>query len=98
MKNHVHQHVKAYQKCFVINPNISKEAPPLNGIQGPGKVWSLVGIDMIGLLQKANSNKYTATDDFFKWAEAIAVPNKCAKSVAMFFCTPLFAALAVRTL
>ena len=30
MKNDVHQHVKACRKCFVINPKISKEAPPLS--------------------------------------------------------------------
>ena len=47
MKNDVHQHLKACQKCLVINPQISKEAPPLNSIPVAGKVW----IDMIGLLQ-----------------------------------------------
>ncbi|KAJ6665934.1 hypothetical protein lerEdw1_001406 [Lerista edwardsae] len=33
MKNNLHQHVKACQKCSVINPKISKEAPPLNSKQ-----------------------------------------------------------------
>ena len=72
MKNDVHQHVKAYQKCFVINPKISKEAPPLKSIPVAGKVWSLVGIDMISPLQEtSNGNKYifyivAATDHFSK--------------------------------
>ena len=42
MKNDVHQHVKTCQKCFVINPQISKEVPPLDSIPVAGNVWSLV--------------------------------------------------------
>lgn len=88
MKINVQQHVRACQKCFVTNPKISKEAPALNSIPVSGKVWSLVGIDMIGPLQEtSNGNKYivAATDHFSKWTEATAVPDKSAKSVHTFF-------------
>ena len=87
MKNDVHQYVKACQKCFVIKPKTSKEAPPLINIPVPVKVWSLVGIDMIGPLQETtNGNRYiiAATDHFSKWTEATAVPDKSAKSTAKF--------------
>ncbi len=87
MKKDVHQYVKDCEKCFVLTPKISKGAPPLSSIPVPGKVWSLVGIDMIGPLQEtSNGNKYivAATDHFSKWTEAAAVPDKSAKSVANF--------------
>lgn len=87
MKEDVHQYVKACQKCFVIKPKTIKEAPPLNNIPVPVKVWSLVGIDMIGPLQETtNGNRYiiAATDHFSKWTEATAVPDKSAKSTAKF--------------
>ena len=81
MKSDVH-HVKASQKCFVINPKISKEASPLNSIPVPGNVWSLVRIDLIGPLQgtsNGNKNIVAAIDHFSKWTD------RSAKSVAMFF-------------
>ena len=96
MKNDIHQHVKACQNYLVINPQISKEAPPLNSIPLCGKLWSLFVIDMIGPHQEtSNGNKYivAATDHFSKWTEATAVPDS-----SNFVCTPLFAALAVWTL
>lgn len=40
MKNDVYQYVKTCQKCFTIKPKMSKEAPPLNSIPVPEKVWS----------------------------------------------------------
>ena len=46
-----------------------------------------VGIDLIGPLPKtARANKYVVTlvDYFSKWPEAEAIPDKTAKSVALF--------------
>ena len=53
----------------------------------PAKIWSLVGIDIIGPLQETTSgNKciIAITDHFSKWSEAAAIPDKSAKSVAQF--------------
>ena len=44
-----------YWKCFIINPKISKEAPPLNSVPAPGTVWSLVGVYMIGPVQETSN-------------------------------------------
>ena len=38
MKNDIHQHVKASQKCFVIHSKISKETPSLNSIPVAGNI------------------------------------------------------------
>lgn len=84
MKNDIHQHVKACEKCLVthVYPKISKEAPTLNSIPALGKVWS-----RSGLKHKAVINNYivASTDHFSKWVEATAVPDKNAKSVVIFF-------------
>ena len=81
MKNDVQECVKACPKCFVSNPKRSKEAPSVNPIPVPAKIWSLVGIDIIGPLQETTSgNKYIVaiTDHFSKWSEAAAIPDKSA--------------------
>ena len=47
--------------------------------------WSRVGVDLIGSLEEtAAGNKYilTCVDAFTKWPEAVALPDKSAKSVA----------------
>ena len=47
--------------------------------------WSRVGVDLIGPLEEtAAGNKYilTCVDAFTKWPEAVALPDKSAKSVA----------------
>ena len=81
MKNDVQEYVKACPKCFVSNSKVSKEAPSLNPIPVPTKIWSLVGIDIIGPLQETTTdNKYIVaiTDHFSKWSEAAAIPDKSA--------------------
>ena len=63
------------------------ESSPLCSINVPAKVWSLVGIDIIGPLQEsAHGNKYivAVSDHFSKWSEGSAIPNKTAKCVADF--------------
>ena len=87
MKNDVKEYVKACLKCFISNPKVSKEAPSLNPIPVQAKIWSLVGIYIIGPLQETTiGNKYIVaiTDYFSKWSEAAALPDKRAKSVAQF--------------
>lgn len=63
------------------NPINMKCASPLNPITMPSKMWSLVGIDIIGPMQTtASGNKHIValTDHFSKWNEARAIPNKTA--------------------
>ena len=84
MKTDVQEYVKAYPKCIVSNSIVSKEAPSLNPIPVPAKIWSLAGIDIIGpLLETTSGNKYIVaiTDHFSKWSEAAAIPDKSTKSV-----------------
>lgn len=90
MKKDVQEYCKACTKCFAANPKVSKDGPPLNSIPVPSKVWSLVGIDLIGPLQESShGNKYVVaiTDHFSKWTEAAGIPDKSAKSVAEFLYT-----------
>ena len=80
-----------------VNPKLEVESSPLCSINVPAKVWSLVGIDIIGPLQEsASGNKYivAVSDHFSKWSEASAIPNKTAKCVAN-FSTLLFVDLGV---
>ncbi|KAL8616055.1 hypothetical protein ACOMHN_064605 [Nucella lapillus] len=69
MKKDVRDYIKNCKKCFAVNVKMASEAPPLNSISVPKKVWSLVGIDIIGPLQEtAKGNKYIVaiTDHFSK--------------------------------
>ena len=87
MKKDIIDYVKSCKKCVEVNPKVAKEAPPLHPIPVPAKVWSLVGIDIVGPLQETNQgNKYIVaiTDHFSKWSEAKAIPDKSAESVAKF--------------
>ena len=87
MKKTITNYIKRCKKCFATNPKMSKESPPLHPIPVPSKVWSLVGIDIIGPLPETkNGNKYivAATDHFTKWSEAAAIPDKSCLSVAQF--------------
>ena len=54
------------------------------------QIWHQVGMDLIGSLPETSlGNKYiiTLTDYFSKWAEATALPDKTAVSVAKFMCS-----------
>ena len=66
---------------------MKKAAGSLNPIPVPSKLWSQVGMDLIGPLPETpRGHKYiiTLTDYFSKWAEAAALPNKTAQGVADF--------------
>ena len=87
MKKDIADYVKSCKICFAVNPKVSKESPPLHSIPVPTKVWSLVGIDIVGPLQETkDGNKYIVaiTDHFSKWSEAKAIPDKSASSIANF--------------
>lgn len=87
MKDEVRVYVKNCDKCSRVNIAPPKTAPPLNPIPVPSKVWSLVGIDIIGpMATTLKGNKYivAATDHFSKWSTAAAIPDKTALSVAKF--------------
>ena len=87
MKQEVDDYCKACTVCFKVNPKMSSDAPPLHPVSVLSKVWSLVGIDLVGPLPTTKlGNKYIVaiTDHFSKWTEAAGIPDKSAKSVAIF--------------
>ena len=60
---------------------------PLHPLPVPSKVWSQIGVDLVGPLQVTSSgNQYivVAVDYFSKWPEAKAIPSKEAIHVADF--------------
>ena len=60
---------------------------PLHPLPVPSKVWSQIGVDLVGPLQVTSSgNQYivVAVDYFSKWLEAKAIPSKEAIHVADF--------------
>ena len=90
MKSAVEEYVKSCPKCFAVNLKVSCDVAPLNHIPVPVRIWSLVGIDIIGPLQESSQgNKYIVaiTDHFSKWTEAAALPQKTAARVADFLYT-----------
>lgn len=87
MKEDVTSFVRDCDQCCRVNLGPVKNAPPLNSISVPSKVWSLVGIDIVGPLPITDtSNKYivAATDHFSKWSEARAIGEKTAENVGKF--------------
>ena len=52
MKDTISKYIKKCKKCFAVNPKVTKESPPLKSIPVPTKKWRLVGIDLIGPLEK----------------------------------------------
>ena len=81
MKSAVEEYVKSCAKCFAVNPKVSCDDPPLNPIPVPARIWSLVGIDIIGPLQESSQgNKYIV-------AITAALPQKTAARVSDFLYT-----------
>ena len=65
---------------------IKKAAGCLHPIPVPSKLWSQVGMDIIGPLPVTSKKNqvFTLTDYFSKWAEAAALPDKTADGIAKF--------------
>ena len=87
IKGDILKYVNKCEKCFETNPKLHEDAPPLNPIPVPERVWSLVGIDIVGPLHETkNGNKYICaiTDHFSKFSQAAPLPDKSANSVALF--------------
>ena len=81
------QYLRYCDACQRCNTNkIPKGGETMHPISVPEKVWSKIGIDLIGPLKESNGMKYvvTAVDYFSKWPEAQGIPDKCAISVARF--------------
>ena len=79
--------VESCERCQRNNKKLQKQAGILHPIVVEPKLWHQVGMDLIGPLREtARGNKYivTLTDYFPKWAEAVALPDKCAVGVAKF--------------
>ena len=83
----VNMQVESCERCQRNKKKLQKQAGVLHPIVVEPKVWHQVGMDLIGPLQETpRGNKYivTLTDYFSKWAEAAALPDKCAVGVAKF--------------
>ena len=73
--------VKTCDKCQRNNGKLQKQHAPLH----PDETWWQVGMDLVGSLpETARGYKYimTLTDYYTKWAEAAALKDKSASSVA----------------
>ena len=82
-----HPQVETCEQCQRNNKKLNKAAGSLHPIPVRSKLWSQMGIDLIGPLPETpRGNKYivTLTDYFSKWAEAAPLPNKTADGVARF--------------
>ena len=79
--------VKSCEKCQRNNHKLQKASGSLHPIPVPPKIWSQVGMDLIGPMPETpQGNKYivTLTDYFSKWAEAAPLKDKSALGVAKF--------------
>ena len=71
-----------------VNPKMSSDAPPLHPVSVPSKVWSLVGIDLVGRLPTTKlGNKYIVaiTDHFSKWTEELEYQTKGPSLLPIFY-------------
>ena len=87
MYTEIETYVNSCLPCAKVNSKKVNDAPPLTSIPVPRKVWSQIGIDLIGPLRRTKSgNEYiiACTDYFTKWSEATASKDKSAASVADF--------------
>ena len=46
MKSDVTQYIKSCSKCAQHNQKLPNDAPPLNSIPVPSRVWSMLGIEL----------------------------------------------------
>ena len=79
--------VQTCNLCQRNNKKLKKGTGTLHPIPVKKKLWSQVGMDLIGpLLQTSRGNKYiiTLTDYFSKWAEDAPLSDKTAAGVARF--------------
>ena len=79
--------VRSCDTCQRNNHKLQKASGSLKPIPVPTKLWSQVGMDLIGPLPATpRGNQYivTLTDYFSKWAEAAPLPDKTAHGVARF--------------
>ena len=79
--------VSSCDRCLRNNKKLDASAEVLHPIPVKAQIWHQVGMDLIGLLPETSlGNKYiiTLTDYCSKWAEATALPDKTAVSVAKF--------------
>lgn len=79
--------VRSCEKCQRNNHKLQKTSGTLHPIPVKAKVWSQVGMDLIGPMPETpRGNRYivTLTDYFSKWAEAAPLADKTALGVAKF--------------
>jgi hypothetical protein len=83
----VMDYIKYCHPCQLVNAHkLAKGGETLHSIPVPKKVWSQIGIDIIGKLKESEGCQYivTAVDYCSKWVEAAPLPNKCGVTVARF--------------
>ena len=85
LRKTVETFISSCDMCQKVNRKLPGIAPALHPVPVPQKVWSQVGLDLVGPLpETAAKNKYIAgfTDYFSKWTEAVAIQSKSAADVA----------------
>ncbi|KAL5509507.1 hypothetical protein EMCRGX_G004896 [Ephydatia muelleri] len=86
----VDQYCRRCDVCQRVNAKLEGKKAELHPIPVPSKVWSQIGIDLIGPLpETCRKNKYivTVTDYFSKWPEGAPLKDKTAVGVADFLFT-----------
>ena len=82
----IDSHIKTCEMCQRQNKKLEKPTASLHPISVDSP-WHRIGIDLIGPLPVTNLGNVhiiTCTDYFTKWAEAAAIPDKEAITVASF--------------
>ena len=77
--------MKTCDKCQRNNGKLQKQHAPLHPVPVKDEAWWQVGMDIVGPLPETpRGHKYvmTLTDYYTKWAEAAALKDKSASSVA----------------
>ena len=88
IKESVSDYVSKCDKCQRASNKPSMQAPELNPVPVPEKVWSQVGMDLIGPLPKTERGHcyiVAMTDYFSKFPVAAPLKHKTAAEVAQFF-------------
>ena len=74
--------MKTCDKCQRNNGKLQKQHAPLHPVPVKEEAWWQVGMDLVGPLPETPKYIMTLMDYYTKWAEASALKDKSASSVA----------------
>ena len=83
----IKKYVRLCEVCQVHKPKKPTLSPPLR-FHDPGAAFADIGIDITGPFMETEAGNFyilVMQDQFTKWPEAVAIPNKAAATVAEAF-------------